>query len=232
MLARHRGLAQGPAGAGRRARIAPTPIPPGASAMDIQEQIAVIVHTISHQGGRIDALNATLLSMLHLAKSSPGLREAIEAQLGRTIPVCWPVPRTRSTWPGSRACATRSWPRSSDGAARRIHGRCPWPGPAAATRHSYPHLLWTSLGIVRVQPGKTLSLQALDRTAQQWRRPGARGAAMRASSRVICAPCGISIDWKHRAGRPTPGSRKRQSWRRSTPANSLRGAPELGAPGA
>ena len=49
--------------------------------MDIQEQIAVIVHTISHQGGRIDALNATLLSMLHLAKSSPGLREAIEAQL-------------------------------------------------------------------------------------------------------------------------------------------------------
>ena len=31
--------------------------------MDIQEQIAVIVHTISHQGGRIDALNSTLLSM-------------------------------------------------------------------------------------------------------------------------------------------------------------------------
>lgn len=49
--------------------------------MDVQEQIAVIVHTISHQGGRIDALNATLMSMLHLAKASPGLREAIEAQL-------------------------------------------------------------------------------------------------------------------------------------------------------
>ncbi|MFJ3465148.1 hypothetical protein [Achromobacter spanius] len=49
--------------------------------MDIQEQIAVVVHTISHQGGRIDALNTTLLSMLHLAKNSPGLREAIEAQL-------------------------------------------------------------------------------------------------------------------------------------------------------
>ena len=43
--------------------------------------IAVIVHTISHQGGRIDALNSTLLSMLHLVKASPGLREAIEAQL-------------------------------------------------------------------------------------------------------------------------------------------------------
>ena len=49
--------------------------------MDIQEQIAVVVHTISHQGGRIDALNATLLSVLQLVKSSPGLREAIEAQL-------------------------------------------------------------------------------------------------------------------------------------------------------
>src|SRR3546814_6895351 len=48
--------------------------------MDIQEQIAVIVNTISHQGGRIDAMNAVLASMLHLAKSSPGLRDAIEAQ--------------------------------------------------------------------------------------------------------------------------------------------------------
>ena len=49
--------------------------------MDIQEQIAVVVHTISHQGGRIDALNSVLASTLHLVKSSPGLREAIEAQL-------------------------------------------------------------------------------------------------------------------------------------------------------
>ncbi len=49
--------------------------------MDTQEQIAVIVHTISHQGGRIDALSSALLSMLHLAKESPGLRDAIEAQL-------------------------------------------------------------------------------------------------------------------------------------------------------
>ncbi|CAB3635112.1 MAG: hypothetical protein ACWGIK_13975 [Achromobacter pulmonis] len=49
--------------------------------METQEQIAVIVHTISHQGGRIDALNTALLTMLHLAKASPGLREAIEAQL-------------------------------------------------------------------------------------------------------------------------------------------------------
>lgn len=49
--------------------------------MDIQEQIAVVVHTISHQGGRIDALNATLISVLSLVKNSPGLREAIEAQL-------------------------------------------------------------------------------------------------------------------------------------------------------
>ncbi|HYG43518.1 MAG TPA: hypothetical protein VEA17_11420 [Bordetella sp.] len=49
--------------------------------METQEQIAVIVQTISHQGGRIDALNAVMASMLNLAKSSPGLREAIEAQL-------------------------------------------------------------------------------------------------------------------------------------------------------
>ncbi|AHV92398.1 MULTISPECIES: hypothetical protein [Bordetella] len=49
--------------------------------MDIQEQIAVIVHTVSHQGGRIDALNATLAATLHLVKESPGLKEAIEAQL-------------------------------------------------------------------------------------------------------------------------------------------------------
>jgi hypothetical protein len=49
--------------------------------MDMQEQIAVIVHTVSHQGGRIDALNSVLSSMLHLVKASPGLREAIEAQL-------------------------------------------------------------------------------------------------------------------------------------------------------
>ncbi|WP_080704931.1 hypothetical protein [Bordetella bronchiseptica] len=49
--------------------------------MDIQEQIAVIVHTVSHQGGRIDALHSTLASVLHLVKGSPGLREAIEAHL-------------------------------------------------------------------------------------------------------------------------------------------------------
>ncbi|AZY49653.1 hypothetical protein C0J09_11275 [Bordetella avium] len=49
--------------------------------MDIQEQIAVIVHTVSHQGGRIDALNAALVTTLHLVKESPGLKQAIEAQL-------------------------------------------------------------------------------------------------------------------------------------------------------
>lgn len=49
--------------------------------MEIQEQIAVIVHTVSHQGGRIDALSSALLSTLHLAKTTPGLRDAIEAQL-------------------------------------------------------------------------------------------------------------------------------------------------------
>ncbi|AZY53006.1 hypothetical protein [Bordetella avium] len=49
--------------------------------MDIQEQIAVIVHTVSHQGGRIDALNAALATTLHLVKESPGLKQAIEAQL-------------------------------------------------------------------------------------------------------------------------------------------------------
>ncbi len=49
--------------------------------MDLQEQIAVIVHTVSHQGGRIDALSATLAATLNLVKSSPGLKEAIEGQL-------------------------------------------------------------------------------------------------------------------------------------------------------
>jgi len=52
--------------------------------MDIQEQIAVMVGTISHQGGRIDALNAALLSMLHVARASPGLGAAIEANLEHT----------------------------------------------------------------------------------------------------------------------------------------------------
>ena len=143
--------------------------------MDIQEQIAVIVHTISHQGGRIDALNATLLSMLHLAKSSPGLREAIEAQLEQNYSSLLARSENPQYVAGFESVRDQIVA-ARDGAARRIHGRCPWPGPAAATRHSYPHLLWTSLGIVRVQPGKTLSLQALDRTAQQWRRPGARGS--------------------------------------------------------
>lgn len=49
--------------------------------MDLQQQIAVIVQTVSHQGGRIDALSATLGSLLHLAKNTPNLREAVEAQL-------------------------------------------------------------------------------------------------------------------------------------------------------
>jgi len=66
---------------GRHARICADFHCQEAFIMDTQEQIAVIVHTISHQGGRIDALNSTLLSMLHLVKGSPGLREAIEAQL-------------------------------------------------------------------------------------------------------------------------------------------------------
>ena len=49
--------------------------------MEIQEQIAVIVHTISHQGGRIDALHAALASVLIMAKETPQLREAIETRL-------------------------------------------------------------------------------------------------------------------------------------------------------
>lgn len=53
--------------------------------MDIQEQIAVIVHTVSHQGGRIDALNAALATTLHLVKESPGLKQAIEAQLEKKL---------------------------------------------------------------------------------------------------------------------------------------------------
>jgi hypothetical protein len=49
--------------------------------MDTDDKIAVLVQTVSQQSGQIDALATALLSMLHLAKGTPGLREVIEQQL-------------------------------------------------------------------------------------------------------------------------------------------------------
>jgi len=49
--------------------------------MDTDQKIAVLVQTISHQGGRIDALACALTSILHLARATPGLRESIEGRL-------------------------------------------------------------------------------------------------------------------------------------------------------
>lgn len=49
--------------------------------MDIDEKLALVAQTIAHQGGQISALTASLLCMLHIARSSPGVCEAIEARL-------------------------------------------------------------------------------------------------------------------------------------------------------
>jgi len=49
--------------------------------MDIDQKIAVLVQTISHQGGRIDALTCALTTLLHVARNTPGLAEQMEKQL-------------------------------------------------------------------------------------------------------------------------------------------------------
>jgi hypothetical protein len=49
--------------------------------MDTDEKLALVAQTIAHQGGQISALTAALLCTLHLARSTPGLREAIETRL-------------------------------------------------------------------------------------------------------------------------------------------------------
>jgi hypothetical protein len=49
--------------------------------MDIDQKIAVLVQTVSHQGGRIDALAGALACVLQLARATPGLRSSIETQL-------------------------------------------------------------------------------------------------------------------------------------------------------
>lgn len=49
--------------------------------MDTDEKLALVAHTIAHQGGQISALAAALVCTLHVARTSPGLREAIEARL-------------------------------------------------------------------------------------------------------------------------------------------------------
>jgi hypothetical protein len=49
--------------------------------MDIDEKLALVAQTIAHQGGQISALAGSLLCVMHIARSSPGLREAIEARL-------------------------------------------------------------------------------------------------------------------------------------------------------
>ncbi|CAM3527841.1 hypothetical protein BOSP111201_10320 [Bordetella sputigena] len=49
--------------------------------MDTDEKLALIAQTIAHQGGQISALTASLLCVLHIARGSPGLREAVESRL-------------------------------------------------------------------------------------------------------------------------------------------------------
>ena len=51
--------------------------------MDIDQKIAVLVQTISHQGGRIDALASALTATLHIARETPGLAARIEGLLER-----------------------------------------------------------------------------------------------------------------------------------------------------
>lgn len=51
--------------------------------MDVDSKIAIMVQTVSHQGGRIDALTNVLLSLLRLARETPALRQAMEVTLER-----------------------------------------------------------------------------------------------------------------------------------------------------
>ncbi|ARP87478.1 hypothetical protein [Bordetella genomosp. 9] len=49
--------------------------------MDTDEKLALVAQTIAHQGGQISALTAALTCMLHIARGTPGLREAVETRL-------------------------------------------------------------------------------------------------------------------------------------------------------
>jgi hypothetical protein len=49
--------------------------------MDTDEKLALVAQTIAHQGGQISALTAAVTCVLHLARTTPQLREAIETRL-------------------------------------------------------------------------------------------------------------------------------------------------------
>jgi len=49
--------------------------------MDTEQKIAILVQTISHQGGRIDALACALATLLHIARNTPGLAEQMSKRL-------------------------------------------------------------------------------------------------------------------------------------------------------
>lgn len=51
--------------------------------MNTDQKIAVLVQTISHQGGRIDALASALGTMLGMARATPGLAQLMEQRLER-----------------------------------------------------------------------------------------------------------------------------------------------------
>jgi hypothetical protein len=49
--------------------------------MDTDEKLALVAQTIAHQGGQISALTAAVTCVLHIARTTPALREAIETRL-------------------------------------------------------------------------------------------------------------------------------------------------------
>jgi|GEM_PF-326706 len=49
--------------------------------MNVEQKIAVLVQTISHQGGRIDALACALGTLLHIARNTPQLAEQMTQRL-------------------------------------------------------------------------------------------------------------------------------------------------------
>ncbi|ANN78994.1 hypothetical protein [Bordetella flabilis] len=49
--------------------------------MDTDEKLALVAQTIAHQGGQISALTAAVTCVLHIARTTPQLREAIETRL-------------------------------------------------------------------------------------------------------------------------------------------------------
>jgi hypothetical protein len=55
--------------------------PTAGDRMNTDEKLALVAHTIAHQGGQISALTAALLCTLHMARNTPGLREAIDTRM-------------------------------------------------------------------------------------------------------------------------------------------------------